>query len=150
MSIAPNLSDVQDQEYDKLFALPKPAAYHKLKMEEYNESDKIIFEMGIRGNLRKAFRQKATLLSDVRSQLKFVVSQLVLIQNKIFSEQSKMKEFRKAVTELDSQYESIPKLLAHFKTVESDPKYSIFEMWGIKRKKLGDKEEGVVLSDFDI
>jgi len=54
------------------------------------------------------------------------------------------------VTKLDSQYESIPKLLAHFKTVESDPKYSIFEMWGIKRKKLGDKEEGVVLSDFDI
>jgi len=92
MSIAPNLSTIEDEEYDKLFSLPKPAAYHKLKTEEYTEADKTIYEIGIRGNLRKAFRIRSSLLKDVKSQMKYLVNHLIMIQNRIFQEQNKMKE----------------------------------------------------------
>ncbi|CAI2375090.1 unnamed protein product [Moneuplotes crassus] len=153
MFLAPKLSSISDEEYDKLFALPKPAALHKLKTEAFSDADKSLYDIGIRGNLRKVFTMRSSLLSDIKTNMKTLVRQLILIQNQIFKEQDRMKMFRKSVTEMDSQYESIPKLLAHFKTVESDPQYSIFNMWEIKKKSeiLPNETVGeVCLSDYDI
>ena len=94
MSLAPELSDIDDEKYDKLFSLPKPAALHKLKVEEYSDADKKIYEIGIRGNLRKVFRIRGPLLKDIKFKLKSLVNQLILIQNQIFQEQDKMKKVR--------------------------------------------------------
>lgn len=134
MKLAPGLSDKSNDEYEKLFTQTKQNAFFKLKSEGFSKEDSIIYEAGIRGGLRNVFKLMTPLVKDVKSKLQFLIHQLIVIQNQIFEEQDKMKMFRETVERYDTQYESIPKLITYFKSVESDPEFSIFEIWGIKKK----------------